>query len=71
MPKKSVLCSWTAARTPTSRLATARGAAELALQENRSCAEHMAMLEAEGFRVTRDVAGIPTAVTGEAGEGGR
>ncbi len=28
------------------------------------------MLEAKGFRVTRDVAGIPTAVMGEAGEGG-
>ncbi len=28
------------------------------------------MLEKQGFRVTRDVAGIPTAVMGEAGEGG-
>jgi aminobenzoyl-glutamate utilization protein B len=28
------------------------------------------MLEAEGFRVTRDLADIPTAVMGEAGEGG-
>ncbi|MDP2732950.1 MAG: amidohydrolase [Hoeflea sp.] len=38
--------------------------------EYRSCAEHTAMLGAKGFRVTEDVAGIPTAVMGEAGEGG-
>src|ERR1700743_2754607 len=43
---------------------------ELCYTEFRSCAEHTAMLEAKGFRVTRDVAGIPTAVMGEAGEGG-
>ena len=43
---------------------------ELAYTEHRSCAEHIAMLEQEGFRVTHDVAGIPTAVMGEAGEGG-
>ena len=41
---------------------------ELCYTEFRSCAEHTAMLEAKGFRVTRDVAGIPTAVMGEAGE---
>jgi len=35
-----------------------------------SCAAHAEMLEAQGFRVTRDLAGIPTAVMGEAGEGG-
>ena len=46
------------------------GMPELAYTEHRSCAEHIAMLEKEGFRVTRDVAGIPTAVMGEAGEGG-
>lgn len=46
------------------------GMPELCYAEQRSCAEHTAMLEAEGFRVTRNVAGIPTAVMGEAGEGG-
>jgi aminobenzoyl-glutamate utilization protein B len=43
---------------------------ELCYGEFKSCAEHTAMLESQGFRVTRDVAGIPTAVMGEAGEGG-
>jgi aminobenzoyl-glutamate utilization protein B len=43
---------------------------ELCYAEFRSCAEHTAMLEAKGFRVTRDVAGIPTAIVGEAGEAG-
>ena len=43
---------------------------ELAYGEHRSCAEHTAMLEREGFRVRKEVAGIPTAVVGEAGEGG-
>ncbi|HEY8288156.1 MAG TPA: M20 family metallopeptidase [Acetobacteraceae bacterium] len=43
---------------------------ELCYGEFQSCAEHTAMLEAQGFRVTKDVAGIPTAVVGEAGEGG-
>jgi aminobenzoyl-glutamate utilization protein B len=38
--------------------------------EFRSAAEHAAMLRAKGFRVAEGVAGIPTAVTGEAGEGG-
>jgi aminobenzoyl-glutamate utilization protein B len=42
---------------------------EIAYAEVRSCAEHTAMLRAEGFRVTETVAGIPTAVMGEAGEG--
>jgi aminobenzoyl-glutamate utilization protein B len=46
------------------------GMPELCYTEKRSCAEHVAALEAEGFRVMRDVAGIPTAVIGEAGEGG-
>ena len=43
---------------------------EIAYTEHRSCAEHTAMLEQQGFRVTRNVAGIPTAVLGEAGEEG-
>ncbi|MGX9965940.1 M20 family metallopeptidase [Roseomonas sp. F4] len=46
------------------------GMPELCYDEHRSSAEHKAMLEAEGFRVTTNVAGIPTAVMGEAGEGG-
>src|SRR2546423_9998839 len=43
---------------------------EICYTEYRSVAEHRAMLEAEGFRITENVAGIPTAVMGEAGEGG-
>lgn len=43
---------------------------ELCYGEFRSCAEHTATLERQGFRVTKDVAGIPTAVVGEAGDGG-
>ena len=43
---------------------------EIAYTEYRSVAEHTAMLEQEGFRVTENVAGIPTAVIGEAGDGG-
>ena len=43
---------------------------EICYTEYRSVAEHRAMLEAEGFRVSENVAGIPTAVIGEAGEGG-
>src|SRR5580704_7273285 len=46
------------------------GMPELCYGEFRSCAEHTAMLEQHGFRVTKDVAGIPTAVMGEAGQGG-
>ena len=46
------------------------GMPELNFQEHRSAAEHVAMLQKEGFRVTEGVAGIPTAVMGEAGEGG-
>ena len=46
------------------------GMPELAYGEHRSVAEHIAQLEKEGFRITRDVAGIPTAVMGEAGEDG-
>jgi aminobenzoyl-glutamate utilization protein B len=43
---------------------------EICYTEYRSMAEHRTMLEAEGFRITEDLAGIPTAVMGEAGEGG-
>src|SRR5271170_2413786 len=46
------------------------GMPELCYGEFRSCAEHTATLERQGFRVTKDVAGIPTAVVGEAGDGG-
>ena len=46
------------------------GMPELAYGEHRSVAEHISMLETEGFRITRDVAGIPTAVMAEAGEEG-
>ena len=38
--------------------------------EVESCAAHASMLEAQGFRISRAAAGIPTAVIGEAGEGG-
>src|SRR3954467_3902845 len=46
------------------------GMPELAYTEYRSMAEHRAMLEQEGFRITENLADIPTAVMGEAGEGG-
>ncbi|MBB4009856.1 amidohydrolase [Allorhizobium taibaishanense] len=46
------------------------GMPETCYMEEASVAEHAAMLEAEGFRVTRGLANIPTAVMGEAGEGG-
>ena len=46
------------------------GMPEIAYSEFRSAAEHHAMLEQEGFRITEGVAGIPTAVMGEAGDGG-
>src|SRR5580693_8840114 len=46
------------------------GMPEIAYTEHRSCAEHTAMLQQQGFRVTTNVAGIPTAVVGEAGEDG-
>jgi aminobenzoyl-glutamate utilization protein B len=46
------------------------GMPELNYQEKRSAAAHAAMLERQGFRVTTGVAGMPTAVVGEAGEGG-
>ena len=46
------------------------GMPELGFQETRSAAEHAAMLERQGFRVTTGIAGLPTAVVGEAGEDG-
>ncbi|WP_157019094.1 M20 family metallopeptidase [Mesorhizobium xinjiangense] len=46
------------------------GMPEIAYTEFRSSAEHAAMLREEGFKLTENVAGIPTAVMGEAGEGG-
>jgi aminobenzoyl-glutamate utilization protein B len=45
------------------------GMPELGYTEERSVAEHVAAMEREGFRVSKGVAGIPTAVTGEAGDG--
>jgi aminobenzoyl-glutamate utilization protein B len=39
-------------------------------EEYRSSEEHAHLLEKEGFRVTRGIADLPTAVMGEAGEGG-
>lgn len=43
---------------------------ETCYQEFKSAAEHMDELRRQGFRVTENVAGIPTAIMGEAGEGG-
>ncbi|MBV9812831.1 MAG: amidohydrolase [Acetobacteraceae bacterium] len=43
---------------------------ETNFNEVRSAAAHAAMLHEQGFRVTENVAGIATAVIGEAGEGG-
>ena len=43
---------------------------ETLYKEYRSVAEHKAMLDTQEFRVTENVAGIPTAVLGEAGEEG-
>jgi aminobenzoyl-glutamate utilization protein B len=46
------------------------GTPEINYEEFRSSAEHLRLLEAEGFRIERNIAGIPTAVMGEAGEAG-
>jgi aminobenzoyl-glutamate utilization protein B len=43
---------------------------EICYTEYRSVAEHHAMLEQEGFRITENLAGIPTAIMGEAGDEG-
>ena len=39
---------------------------ELNREQSRFSAEHVAMPEAQGFRVTRNLASVPTAVMGEA-----
>ncbi|WP_159995579.1 M20 family metallopeptidase [Roseomonas sp. 18066] len=46
------------------------GHAELRFAEHRSIEEQIALLEAEGFRITRNLGGIPTAFLAEAGSGG-
>src|SRR5438270_2300792 len=43
---------------------------ELNYQEFRASDAHAGMLERQGFRVTRGLAGLPTAMLGEAGEEG-
>ncbi|MBP2462705.1 MULTISPECIES: M20 family metallopeptidase [unclassified Rhizobium] len=43
---------------------------ETCYMETLSAAAHREMLETQGFRITDNVAGIPTALIGEAGEGG-
>ncbi|MGI2034735.1 M20 family metallopeptidase [Rhizobium panacihumi] len=43
---------------------------ETCYMETLSAAAHREMLEAQGFAITDNVAGIPTALIGEAGEGG-
>jgi len=46
------------------------GMPELNFEEYRSSEEHARRLEAEGFTLHRGIAGIPTALMGEAGSGG-
>lgn len=43
---------------------------EVNYAEYKSAALHAAMLEQQGFRVSKAIAGLPTAVMGEAGDGG-
>lgn len=43
---------------------------EVAYTETRSCAAHLEQLQAEGARITQNLADIPTAVMGEWGQGG-
>ncbi|MCK0150850.1 amidohydrolase [Marivita sp. S6314] len=43
---------------------------ETLYKEVKSVAEHKRMLEEQGFRITENAAGIPTAVVGEAGDEG-
>ncbi|MFM9941653.1 MAG: M20 family metallopeptidase [Hyphomicrobiaceae bacterium] len=60
-----------AKRTPFQELADRIwGMPEIAYTEYRSVAEHVATLKTEGFKVTESLAGIPTAVMGEAGSEG-
>jgi len=46
------------------------GMPEVCYTEARSAAEHLAELRHQGFRIAEKVAGIPTALMGEWGEGG-
>src|ERR1700681_4977562 len=46
------------------------GMPEVCYTEARSAAEHLAELRHQGFRITENVASIPTAVMGEWGGGG-
>src|SRR5690349_8640260 len=46
------------------------GMPEVCYTEARSAAEHLAELRHQGFRITENVAAIPTALMGEWGEGG-
>jgi aminobenzoyl-glutamate utilization protein B len=46
------------------------GMPEVCYTEARSSAEHLAELRHQGFRITENLAGIPTALMGEWGEGG-
>ncbi|MDN5787140.1 amidohydrolase [Pseudorhodobacter sp.] len=43
---------------------------EVAYTEAKSCAAHLAQLKAEGARISENLAGIPTAIMGEWGQGG-
>src|ERR1700722_13283529 len=43
---------------------------EVCYTEARSSAEHLTELRHQGFRITENVAGIPTALMGEWGQGG-
>jgi aminobenzoyl-glutamate utilization protein B len=43
---------------------------EIAYTETKSCAAHLAQLQATGARITQNLAGIPTALMGEWGAGG-
>jgi aminobenzoyl-glutamate utilization protein B len=46
------------------------GMPEVCYTEARSSAEHLAELKHQGFRITENIAGIPTALMGEWGAGG-
>lgn len=46
------------------------GMPEVCYTERRSCAEHLAELKQQGFRTVENIADIPTALMGEAGQGG-
>jgi aminobenzoyl-glutamate utilization protein B len=60
-----------AKREPFIALAdTVWGMPETCYTETRSAAEHLKSMKEQGFRTTENIAGIPTALMGEAGEGG-